>query len=350
MPPLNPPPTAPPLPGSLVLVASSPFRSHAYSASPSPSPATRTTLSLAFPDSSAQATHPTPKPQTCPSSSTSHWGDCHPNRSAMPSQPPTWTHPRSVPLSMPSSKLRTAVISNISTRSRPRTKNTRLRSTSSKKTSSSPSPVSSITKRPLSKPQMGMVLTIGYPPSASPWGKDPTSWPSGSNNSMMDVLQVIASTTVLGTSPTSKRSMPPPSTVLSTRQKFFPFGFGKPFKGHPSSIKNSAGLYGTLTTGGFMPKSSATASSTKTSSPSRPSSTSTTLPSLLPRMPDFSPLLGWRRRDFPSRFRIWQPQFGPCPAPQSKEPGRKDVDVHTKAGGDVIDLTNEDSSSNDEEL
>src|SRR6266404_2174362 len=286
----------------------------------------------------------------CPSSLTSHWGDCHPNRSTTPSQPPTWIHPRSVPLSMPSSKLRTAIISNISTRSRPRTKNTRLRLTSSKKTSSSPSPVSSITKRPLSKPRMGMSLTIGYPPSASPWGKDPTSWPSGSNNSMMDVLQGIASTTVLGTSPTSKRSMLPLSTVLSTHQKFFPFGFGKPFKGHPSSIKNSAGLYGTLTTGGFTPRSSATANSMKTSSPSRPSSTSTTPPSPPPRMPDFSPLLGWKRHDFPNGFHIWQPQFRPRPPSQCEEPGRKDADVHTRAGHDVIDLTNEDSSSDDEEL
>ncbi len=67
-------------------------------------------------------------------------------------------------------------------------------------------------------------------------------------------------------------------------------------------------------------------------------------------MPDFSLLLGWRRRDFPSGFRIWQPQFGPCPAFKSEEGGRKDVDVHTKAGRDVIDLTNEDSLSDDEEL
>jgi len=34
----------------------------------------------------------------------------------------------------------------------------------------------------------------------------------------------------------------------------------------------------------------------------------------------------------------------------SKEPGRKDVNVLTKEGCDVIDLTNEDSSSDDEEL
>src|SRR6266436_6018849 len=105
MPPTNPPPTAPPLPGSLVLVASSPFQSHAYSASPSPSPSIRITPPLAYPGSSVQVTPPTLGPPTCRLSSTSHWGNCLPNRSEMPSQPPTWTHPRSAPLSMHSSRL-----------------------------------------------------------------------------------------------------------------------------------------------------------------------------------------------------------------------------------------------------
>ncbi len=104
-PPMNPPPIAHPLPGSLVLVAMSPFQSRNYSASPSPSPPIKTTPPLAYPDSLAQATLPTPKPWTCQSSLTSHWGDCHPNWSTTLSQPPTWTHPRSAPLSTPSSKL-----------------------------------------------------------------------------------------------------------------------------------------------------------------------------------------------------------------------------------------------------
>src|SRR6266478_10200946 len=78
MPPTNPPTTAHPLPGSLVLVATSPFQSRNYSASlsPSPSPPTRITPPLAYPGSSAQATPPTLGPPTCRSSSTSHWGDC----------------------------------------------------------------------------------------------------------------------------------------------------------------------------------------------------------------------------------------------------------------------------------
>jgi len=67
-------------------------------------------------------------------------------------------------------------------------------------------------------------------------------------------------------------------------------------------------------------------------------------------MPDFSPLLGWKWRNFPNGFHIWQPQFRPRPISPFKEPGRKDVGVLTKGGCDVIDLTNEDSSSDDEEL
>ncbi len=88
-PPMNPLITVHPLPGSLVLIATSPFRTRNYSASPSPSPSTRTTPPLAYPSSLAQVTPPTPEPQTCLSSSTSHWGDCHPNWFATPSQPPT---------------------------------------------------------------------------------------------------------------------------------------------------------------------------------------------------------------------------------------------------------------------
>src|SRR6266403_2113758 len=331
-----------------ILVALSPFWSQPYS--PTPSPSTRTTPSLAFPTNSVQVTLPTLEPRTCPSNSTSHWGDYHPNRFATRSPPPIWIHLHSAPLSMPLSKLRTAVISNISTRSRPRTKNTRLQSTSLKKTSSSPSPISLITRRPLSKLQMGMSLTIDSPHSPSPSEKGPMSPPNGSNNSMMDILWGIVSTMAQGTSPMSKRSMLPPWTALSTRQRFFPTGFGKPFKGHPSSIKNSARLYGTLTTGGFMPKSSTTASSMRTSSLLRPSLTSTTPCLPWPKMPDFSPLLGWKWRNFPNGFHIWQPQFRPRPISPFKEPGRKDVGVLTKGGCDVIDLTNEDSSSDDEEL
>src|SRR6266478_5397387 len=213
-----------------------------------------------------------------------------------------------------------------------------------------PSHASSIIRSPSSRLQTGMSLTIGSPRSLSPSERDPTSWPSGSSNSTMAASQAIASTTEQGTSPTSRRFTLPPRILRSIQQKFFPSGSGRPSKARPFSIKSSDGRYGTLTTGGFTPKSSATTNSTRTSSPSRPSLTSTMPPLPPPKMPDFSPLLGWKWHDFPSRFHIWQPQFGPCSTPQSEEPGRKDANVHTRAGHDVIDLTNEDSSSDDEEL
>src|SRR6266436_807232 len=138
------------------------------------------------------------------------------------------------------------------------------------------SPVFSIIRRPLSKLQMGMSLTIGSPRSPSPSERDPTFQQNGSNSSTMDVSPATASTTAQGTSPTLKRSTLPHPTRPSTCQKFFPFGFGRPFKGQPFSTRSSTGLYRTLTTGGFMPKSSTTASLMRTSSLSRPSSTSTT--------------------------------------------------------------------------
>ncbi len=195
-----------------------------------------------------------------------------------------------------------------------------------------------------------MSLTIGSPRSLSPLERDPTSRPNGSNSSTTATSQAIASMTGQGTSPTSRRFTPPPRIPRSIQRRFSPSGFRKPSRAQPFSIKSSDGLYGTLTTGGFTPRSSNTTSSTRTSSPSKLSLTSTTPPLPPPRMPDFSPLLGWRWHDFPSRFHIWQPQFGPHPTSRSEEPGRRDADVHTRAGCDVIDLTNEDSSSNDEEL
>ncbi len=194
MPQPNPPIIASRLPGSLVVLATLPFQSRTYSASPSPSPSTRTTPPLAYPINSVQVTPPTHKLQTCRLNSTSHWGDYHPNRSAMLSPPPTWNHPHSVPLLMPSSKLQTAIISNISTKSVLRTKNTRLRSTSSKKTSSMQSPVSLITRRPLSKPPRGTSLTSSCLHSVSPLEMEQKSPPSGSNNLTTAVSLGIAST------------------------------------------------------------------------------------------------------------------------------------------------------------
>jgi len=58
----------------------------------------------------------------------------------------------------------------------------------------------------------------------------------------------------------------------------------------------------------------------------------------------------WNAHDFPSGFRIWQESCRVCPPTGALEgDGRKDEDVTSKRECDVIDLTNEDSSSDDEE-
>jgi len=70
-----------------------------------------------------------------------------------------------------------------------------------------------------------------------------------------------------------------------------------------------------------------------------------------PSSPETNAEEGWSARDFPSGFRIWQENQ--CACLQLDGPmgdGRRDEDVTSKRQCDVIDLTNEDSSSDDEEL
>ncbi len=56
-------------------------------------------------------------------------------------------------------------------------------------------------------------------------------------------------------------------------------------------------------------------------------------------------------RVLPSGFRIWQESHNACPpTPGLTRDGRRDGDVASKEECDVIDLTNEESSSDDEEL
>ncbi len=50
-------------------------------------------------------------------------------------------------------------------------------------------------------------------------------------------------------------------------------------------------------------------------------------------------------------FRIWRENRSECPlTPGPAGDGRRDEDVASKGGCDVIDLTNEGGSSDDEEL
>ena len=85
--------------------------------------------------------------------------------------------------------------------------------------------------------------------------------------------------------------------------------------------------------------------------PTRPNSIAPTESSKAPSSPETNAKDGWSARDFLSGFHIWQENQRAClqvdgPAGD----GRRDEDVTSKRQCDVIDLTNEDSSSNDEEL
>ncbi len=91
--------------------------------------------------------------------------------------------------------------------------------------------------------------------------------------------------------------------------------------------------------------------STNASWPIRPSSTAPMESSKAPSSLETNAEVGWSVRDLPNGFRIWQENHSACPpATGLTGDGRKDKDVTSKGGCDVIDLTNEGSSSNDEEL
>ena len=89
---------------------------------------------------------------------------------------------------------------------------------------------------------------------------------------------------------------------------------------------------------------------TSKSSPTRPSSTTHMESSRVPSSPETNAEEGWNAHDFPSGFRIWQESHPVCrPTGVLKGDGRKDEDVTSKRECDVIDLTNEDSSTDDKE-
>jgi len=104
-----------------------------------------------------------------------------------------------------------------------------------------------------------------------------------------------------------------------------------------------------LMTGGFTPRSYDTASLMKPPSTIKPCSTSPTLNLPQLKHPNFNPLLSWKQHDFPTKFCIWQHPVTSQQMLGHVEHGSKDMDIHTKEGCDVINLT-VDSSSNDEKL
>src|SRR6266478_2553514 len=197
---------------------------------------------------------------------------------------------------------------------------------------------------------MGTSRTVTSPPSLSPAEEGSQAQPSGSRSSMTVGWRGTPPRMALTTSRMCARSMHPPSIQL-TLQSLYPIGSTKPFKGQPPDTLPSLMQSRLRTIGGSKLTLSALDSSTSASSPTKPNSTAPTVSLKAPSSPETNAEEGWSACDFPSGFHIWQENRRAClqldgPAGD----GRRDEDVTSKQRCDVIDLTNEDSSSDEEEL
>src|SRR6266481_1898584 len=162
--------------------------------------------------------------------------------------------------------------------------------------------------------------------------------------------QGIPQRTALMTSCTCARSMHPPSIQLTLRSRYL-IGSTKPFRGPPPLMPPSSTLSKPPTTGDSRPMSCGSAPSMNASWPIRPSSTAPMASSKAPSSPATSVEAASSARVLANGFRIWQESRNTCPpTPGLAGDGRRDEDVASKRGCDVIDLTNEDGSSDDEEL
>src|SRR6266403_4302075 len=211
-------------------------------------------------------------------------------------------------------------------------------------------PDSSATLTPSPSRPTGTSKTVDSPPSLSPAEEGSPIQPSGSRSSMMVGWRGTPPRTALTTSRTCARSMHPPSIQL-TLWSLYPIGSTKPFKGQLLDTLPSLMQSKLRTIGGSKLTLCDLDSLTSGSSPTRPSSTVPMASSRAPSSPETNAEEGWSVQDFPSRFRIWQESRHACL--QIDEPAgdeRRDEDVTSKERCDVIDLTNEDSSSDDEEL
>src|SRR6266478_5746137 len=181
-------------------------------------------------------------------------------------------------------------------------------------------------------------------------GEGSQTQPNGSRSSMTVEWQGIPPRTALTTSRTYARSMPPPSIQL-TLQSHCRTGSTRPFRGPPPLTPPSSTPSKPPTTGDSRPMSCDSGPSTSASSPTRPSSTAPTANSKPPSSPETSAGAVWSARVLESGFRIWRENCSECPpTPGLAGDGRRDEDVASKGGCDVIDLTNKGSSSDDEEL
>src|SRR6266403_933161 len=173
--------------------------------------------------------------------------------------------------------------------------------------------------------------------------------PNGSRSSTTVGSPDIQLRTALTTSPTSARFMHPPSIWL-TLQSLYPTRSTKPFKGQPLATLPSLMQSRLWMTGGSRPTLCGLELLTSASSPTKSSSIAPTGSSKAPSSPETNAEDAWNAHDFPSGFCIWQESQHVCPPiGVLKGDGRRDKDITSKRECDVIDLTNEDSSSDDKE-
>src|SRR6266403_1001580 len=343
----NPPhPTLPatmdPLPplSSIRLLKSSPHRSQA------PSSRVPEYLDSLLPLPMLQYPQDPPPPRT----TSSPLDKCLPDLSAPPSpatsSPPTPTDRSSTGSSSPP---RLAPIA--TTKTSPLKKRTTKRSwMTTKRRSSSSRPASSGISTPSPNPPPAMSKMAVSQRLLSLSGGGSQIRPNGSRSLTTVEWRGIPPRTALTTSRTYARSMPPPSIQL-TLQSHCHTGSTRPFKGPPPLTPPSSTPSKPPTTGHSRQTSCDSGPSTSASSPTRPSSTVPMVSSRAPSSPETNARGVWSARVLPTGFHIWRENRSECPpTPGLAGDGRKDVGVASKGGCDVIDLTNEGSSNDDEEL
>src|SRR6266446_1837121 len=291
-----------------------------------------------------------PQDPLLPPTTSSPLDKCLPGQSAVQSpattSPPTPIGPSSTDWSSPPKPAPTT-----SNKTWPPKKRTIRRSwMTMKRQSSSLRPASSGTSTPSPNHLTAMLRTAVSPPSLSPAEEDSRTQPSGSRSSTTVGWQGTLPRTALMTSCTCARSMHPPSIQLTLRS-LYPIGSMKPFKGQPLDTLPSLMRSRLRTIGGSRLTLCDSGPSTSVSLPTRHNSTAPMGSSKAPSSPKTNAKDGWSAHDFPSGFHIWQENRRTCLQVDGPTgDGRRDEDVTSKWQCDVIDLTNEDSSSDDEEL
>ncbi len=262
----------------------------------------------------------------------------------------TWTPPPTMPSSMDWSSPWKHTHTNTTKPLLPRKRPIRRSWMTLVKPLSSLRPALLDTLTPSANHPTGILRTANSLISPFPAAMDSPTQPSGSSSSMMAVSLAIQRKMVLTTFPMSARFMQCPNTQL-TLQSLYPIGSTKPFKGQPLAILSSLMQSRAQTIGASKPMLCGTEISMNASSTTKPSLTTPTANSRVPSLLMINVKAGWSVHNFPNGFHIWWEN--PCACPPISvlgEDGRKDMDVTSKGECDVIDLTNEDSSSDDEEL